>query len=174
MSDFRAEELSRQNDIIGLFRYLGPMWIVPCMQISDSEGRYRQPPNSSSRSDRVFDGERAMPMSATAFGPRRATMGYSLAADKRSRAGGGAVHSINCGHRGQLSVTWRPAFRSPSSYLAMSPGRRNGNICLRSKTRIVGSIWRRRATEPSGLDVNGSSGLRRMACVARSSLMIAS
>jgi hypothetical protein len=33
MNDPRAEELCRQNDIVGLFRYLGPMWIVPCMQI---------------------------------------------------------------------------------------------------------------------------------------------
>src|SRR5215207_1895931 len=33
MHDPRATELARQNDIVGLFRYLGPMWIVPCLQI---------------------------------------------------------------------------------------------------------------------------------------------
>jgi len=33
MYDPRATELARQNDIVGLFRYLGPMWIVPCLQI---------------------------------------------------------------------------------------------------------------------------------------------
>jgi hypothetical protein len=31
--DPRADEFVRNNDIVGLFRYLGPMWIVVCMQI---------------------------------------------------------------------------------------------------------------------------------------------
>jgi hypothetical protein len=33
MYDLRAEGFCDKGDIVGLFQYLGPMWIVPCMQI---------------------------------------------------------------------------------------------------------------------------------------------
>lgn len=31
--DPRAERFVQENNIVGLFQYLGPMWIVPCMEI---------------------------------------------------------------------------------------------------------------------------------------------
>jgi hypothetical protein len=46
--------------------------------------------------------------------------------------------------RSSIGHSGSPAFRNPPSYLARSSGRRNG-CCLRSETRNVGSIWRRRA-----------------------------
>ncbi|MGP0086204.1 MAG: hypothetical protein ACLP0B_21685, partial [Steroidobacteraceae bacterium] len=52
MHDAKADELCRQGDAAGLFRYLGPMWIVPIMQILEdllarglfypNPGRYQQ------------------------------------------------------------------------------------------------------------------------------------
>ena len=55
-------------------------------------------------------------------------------------------HGVTAQVLSRDSHSGSPAFRRPSSYLAMSSGRRNGSRCrcLRSETRRVGSMWRRR------------------------------